>query len=136
MISETSQPWVVSFLLALLQSALSVFLLYFLDQYAWLRNLPILFVSLRWIGIIMIAFAGLLCAIQTNLGKTYGYLVLFETGYSLLALGLMNAGGLNYLAILFVPRLFSYAVLSLALSVLCQESGADVFAFSSQDGFF
>lgn len=136
MISETSQPWVVSFLLALLQSALSVFLLYFLDQYAWLRNLPILFVSLRWIGIIMIAFAGLLCAIQTNLGKTYGYLVLFETGYSLLALGLMNTGGLNYLAMLFVPRLLSYAVLSLALSELWQESGADGLAFSAQEGLF
>jgi NADH:ubiquinone oxidoreductase subunit 2 (subunit N) len=43
MISEKSHPWVVSLLLALTQNALSVFLLHFLDQYAWLRNLPVTF---------------------------------------------------------------------------------------------
>ena len=36
MISEKSHPWALSFLFAILQTALSVFLLQFLDQYAWL----------------------------------------------------------------------------------------------------
>ncbi len=136
MISEKSHPWVVSLLLALTQNALSVFLLHFLDQYAWLRNLPVTFSGLRWIGAIMIAIAGLFSAVQTNLGKSFGYLVLFETGYSLLAIGLAQTGGLNYLAMLIVPRLLSYAMLSLALSALWQNKGAHALNYEVQEGLF
>ncbi|HNW94774.1 MAG TPA: proton-conducting transporter membrane subunit [Anaerolineaceae bacterium] len=136
MISAKSHPWVVSLLLTLLQSALSVFLLHFLDQYAWLRNLPVTFASLRWIGVTMIAIAGLFSAVQTNLGKNFGYLVLYETGYSLLAIGLAQSGGLNYLAMLFIPRVLSYALLSLALSALWEKGNAEALAYKAQEGLF
>ncbi|HOE35068.1 MAG: hypothetical protein GX415_04275 [Chloroflexi bacterium] len=136
MISEKSHPWALSFLLAALQSALSVFLLHFLDQYAWLRNLPVLFSGLRWIGVIMIAVAGLLSAVQNNLGKAFGYLILFETGYSLLAIGLARTGGLNYLAMLFVPRVLSYAVVGLALSALTQHQHPEALDYKAQEGLF
>ncbi|MEL7645171.1 MAG: proton-conducting transporter membrane subunit [Anaerolineaceae bacterium] len=136
MISAKSHPWVVSLLLMLMQSALSVFLLYFLNQYAWLRNLPITFPSLRWIGVIMIAIAGLFSAVQINLGKNFGYLVLYETGYSLLAIGLAQTGGLNYLAMLFIPRMLSYAMISLALSALWERGGANALAYKAQEGLF
>jgi len=136
MISAKSHPWVVSFLLALMQSALSIFFLYFLDQYAWLRNLPITFPSLRWIGVMMIAVAGLFSAVQINLGKNFGYLVLYETGYSLLAIGLAKTGGLNYLAMLFIPRVLSYAIISLALSALWQQESADALAYKGLEGLF
>jgi len=136
MISEKSHPWALSFLFAILQTALSVFLLQFLDQYAWLRNLPMIFSGLRWIGVIMIAVAGLLSAVQTKLGKSFGYLVLYETGYSLLAVGLARTGGLNYLAMLFIPRLLSYAVISLALSALVQDQSPDALLYTNQAGLF
>jgi formate hydrogenlyase subunit 3/multisubunit Na+/H+ antiporter MnhD subunit len=113
-----------------------VFLLHFLDQYAWLRNLPVTFSGLRWIGAIMIAIAGLFSAVQINLGKNFGYLVLFETGYSLMAIGLAQTGGLNYLAMLIVPRLLSYAMLSLALSALWQNKGAHALNYEVQEGLF
>ena len=136
MISEKSHPWALSFLFAILQTALSVFLLQFLDQYAWLRNLPMIFSGLRWIGVIMIAVAGLLSAVQTKLGKSFGYLVLYETGYSLLAVGLARTGGLNYLAMLFIPRLLSYAVISLALSALVKTKAPTLCFTQTRPGYF
>ncbi|MFZ3071510.1 MAG: proton-conducting transporter membrane subunit [Anaerolineaceae bacterium] len=122
MISQTSHPWVVSFLLGAMQTALVVFLLYFLDQYAWLRNLPQLYESLRWVGVVMIMMAGLLSALQTNLSRIFGYLVLAETGYSILAIGLTEQGGLPYMAMLFLPRLLSYWLWAWSLSALKQTA--------------
>jgi formate hydrogenlyase subunit 3/multisubunit Na+/H+ antiporter MnhD subunit len=95
-----------------------------------------IFSGLRWIGVIMIAVAGLLSAVQTKLGKSFGYLVLYETGYSLLAVGLARTGGLNYLAMLFIPRLLSYAVISLALSALVQDQSPDALLYTNQAGLF
>lgn len=120
MISQSSHPWSVSFLFALLQTALSVFLLYFLDQYAWLRNLPQVYISLRWIGVIMITFSGLAMSLQKNLARQYGYLTMLETGYCLLAISLTNEGGLPYLVLAFLPRLLSYFLWGWALSGLRQ----------------
>ena len=120
MISQSSAPWAVSFLLAIMQTALSVFLLTFLDQYAWLRNLPQVYTSLRWLGVIMITFSGLAATLQKNLARHFGYLIIMETGYSLLAISLTLQGGLPYLAMLLLPRVLSYFLWGWALSRIRQ----------------
>ena len=116
MISQSSSPWTVTLLLGLMQTALCVFLLTFLDQYAWLRNLPQVMASIRWVAAIMIAFSGLASALQKHLARQFGYLIMMETGYSLLAVSLAPQGGLSYLALLLLPRVLSYFLWGWALS--------------------
>ena len=136
MISQSSAPWAVSFLLAIMQTALSVFLLTFLDQYAWLRNLPQVYTSLRWLGVIMITFSGLAATLQQNLARHFGYLIIMETGYSLLAISLAPQGGLPYLAMLLLPRVLSYFLWGWALSRIRQLQPEASFELGSLSGLY
>jgi formate hydrogenlyase subunit 3/multisubunit Na+/H+ antiporter MnhD subunit len=136
MISQSSAPWAVSLLLTLMQTALSVFLLIFIDQYAWLRNLPQVYTSLRWVGVIMITFSGLAAALQQNLERQFGYIIMMETGYSLLAISSASQGGLPYLAMLLLPRVLSYFLWSWAVSGIRQLEPDISFEQSSLSGCY
>ena len=136
MISQSSAPWAVSFLLTIMQTALSVFLLTFLDQFAWLRNLPPVYTSLRWLGVIMITFSGLAATLQQNLTRQFGYLIIMETGYSLLAISLAPQGGLPYLAMLLLPRVLSYFLWGWALSRIRQLQPEASFELGSLSGLY
>ena len=136
MISQSSAPWAVSFLLTIMQTALFVFLLTFLDQYAWLRNLPQVYTSLRWVGVIMITFSGLAASLQKNLARQFGYLIMMETGYSLLAISLAFHGGLPYLAMLLLPRVLCYFLWSWSLSGIRQLQPEVSLDQSSLSGIF
>ena len=120
MLSNESHPWVVSMLLSGRQIALLVYLLYFLDRYAWLRNLPNIFTDFRLIGLVMIAVGGISAASQKNFRRLFGYFFLIETGYSLLSIGLAPSGGLTYFALLFIPKFLCYWLWSFSLGVLTE----------------
>jgi len=122
MLGKESHPWVYTFLLGMSQTILVVFLLVFLDRYAWLRGLPGMFQSLSLTGVIMIAVGGVFAAFQKDLRRVFGYVFLAETGYAVLAVGLSQKGGLNDLALLMMPRALGYWLWGYALSNL-QEKG-------------
>ena len=108
MVAQESHPWTVSFLFILMQSSLSIFFIYFLEEYSWLRNLPELWNSLRWAGIAMIVISSVLISFQNNLRRIPAYVYLWEIGYALLAIGFAQHGGLNYLQLIFMPRLLGF----------------------------
>lgn len=108
MISETAHPWVTSFVFTLLPTTIFMLLLSFIDRYAWLRTLPALFPTLKWIGTLMIALGGVFIAFQKNLGKAFGYGVIIENGFFLLAIGLTSQGGLDWVSLLILPRTIAY----------------------------
>ena len=120
MVAEESHPWTVSFLLILMQSSLNIFLLYFLENYAWLRNLPNLWNTFQWAGIFMIVLASILNSFQTKIRRILAYVYLWETGYALLAIGMVKLGGLNYLQLIFVPRLLGFLGLGYNIAKLEQ----------------
>lgn len=111
-------PWPVSFLLNGFQLTLPVLLLIFLDRFAWLRNLSGVFEGIKLFGLLMIAAAGLFASFQRSFRRQTAYMLLAETGYSLLIIGLSPAGGLNNLALILTPRIVSFAFWSYCLSVL------------------
>lgn len=113
-----SPQWSVSFLLTLMQTSLVILLLYFLDSFAWLRNLPQLFPMLRWAGALAIMLAGIMAAFQNNVKRVMAYVYIAETGYSLLAIGLTHQGGLPYLAMMLLPRAAGYLFAGFTLSSL------------------
>lgn len=116
MISQHSHPTVVSFLLFVLPTTILVFGLNFFNRYAFLRTSSEIFNIIRVIGTVMIVFGGFWTAVQDHLKRAFGYSTLVETGFSLLAIGLLSEGGLNWLLMLFPARALGYWLWGYTLS--------------------
>ena len=136
MLSEESHPWTSSFLLTIMQSSLTFFLLKVLNQYGWLRNLPELFLSLKWIGSLCILSAGVIAAFQNNVKRLPAYFFLAETGYMLLAIAFRGIGGLEILRMTLLPRVLSYWALGFSVATLQQAIDKNTLDFDSMRGLF
>ena len=123
MVDEHSNPIVTSFLQFIIPSAVLLFSLNFLNRYTFLRESPGLYPILQTIGVIMIALGGSWTAFQKNLKRAFGFSCLTETGFSLLAIGLANEGGLIWLMLLLPARAMSYWLWGFILSLVEQHAG-------------
>jgi len=131
LIEETS-PFVVGFLLWLLPTMATIFGMGFLDRYAWLRTSSQLPQALQTAGLIMVVTGGLWAAFQRSLGRIMAYAAIAETGFVLLALGLIPGVGVEITFLLLIPRGLSLALWALSLSIL--GSGKEPLDFSSVQG--
>jgi len=122
MLSEESHPYVVAFLLFMLQGVVSLFGIGFLERYVWLRESQGLFNLLRVIGVLMVLVGGWWAAIDRHLGRGMGYAVVMETGWSLLAIGLASTTGVLVYFWLMIPRAVSYVLWAVSLSRLRLEA--------------
>jgi NADH:ubiquinone oxidoreductase subunit 2 (subunit N) len=136
MLADESHPWVFSFIFLMQQSSLWFLLLEFLDQFAWLRNLNGIFSVMQWAGVLTLLAGGVLLSLQTRINRVMAYLILIETGYSVLAIGLINQGGGNALALSFIPRVLAYWQWSYTLSSVQQIAPEIDGSFSSLSGLF
>lgn len=118
LLAGESHPYVVGFLLSLLPTVVFSLLLNFLDSYAFLRNSTLLFQGLQLAGTIMVATAGIWAAFQRDLTRLFGYAVILETGFALLALSLHSNSGLAFYAGGFFPRMLGLGLWALAMSVM------------------
>lgn len=80
----------------------------------------------------MMVVGGVLVAIQDNLGKAFGYAVIIETGYSLLAIALNPQGGLTWFSLLLIPRVLAYWLWAFSLGKI-KENFKDL-SFGSLSG--
>jgi NADH-quinone oxidoreductase subunit N len=87
---DEANPFGLSFVSVVLQSAGLLFLLHFLDAYQWLRESAILHEGIRLAGIIMAVLGGMWTMAQRSIGKLMAYAILADLGITLLAVG---AGG-------------------------------------------
>ncbi len=124
LLTEESTPLTIGFILWIFPTVALFFGAGFLDHYTWLRDAPTLGYVLKTVGLIMIISGGLLSAFQQHLGRILGYAVILEIGYSLLTLSIGGTQGLNLFYILFIPRILSLLVWTLALSILKEHSPA------------
>ncbi|HVN53424.1 MAG TPA: proton-conducting transporter membrane subunit [Anaerolineaceae bacterium] len=124
LLTEKAQPYVAGFVLSVLPTVVLLFGLNFLDRYAWIRDSANLYVGLRLIGALMVVTGGLWAAFQNHLGRMFGYGVIVETGFSLLAISLTRQGGLALFALLLLPRLLGFAVWTLCLAIAEHETGS------------
>jgi NADH-quinone oxidoreductase subunit N len=118
LLSEEVHPFILGYVLWILPTVTLFFAMGFLEHYSWLRDAAVLGSVLRLAGILMVVSGGILAAFQRHLGRMMGYAIIFETGFSLLALSLVNKTGINIFLLLLVPRALCLAVWSLSLSVL------------------
>ena len=136
MLAEKSHPWVFSFVFLMQQSSLWIFLLKFLDEFAWLRNLNGIFTIFQWAGVLTLLAGGVLASLQNRVNRILAYLVLIETGYSLLAIGLISQGGGEALALSFLPRALAYWQWAYTLSSVQQIAPEIDGSFPSLRGLF
>lgn len=118
MVAEEIPAMTSGFIFSVLPLAILLFLLDFLNSYAWLRNYPIVFPALRWLGTIMVLASGLWAFFQTEVKRLYGFMVLFMTGTALLTISLNSKTGMALFAYSLLPRLTSIALLSLCLAII------------------
>ncbi len=118
MLLEETPPFVVGFLLWLLPTFTAIFGAGFIDRYSWLRSSPQLTTALQFAGALMIVTGGLWAAFQTHLGRIMAYGAIAETGFSLLALSLDLKLGISILFLLLPAKALTFAVWSLALTVI------------------
>lgn len=136
MLAEKAHPWVFSFIFLMHQSILALFLLKVLDQYAWLRNLSGTFPLLQWAGVLTLLVGGVLAALQNKVNRILAYVVLTETGYSILAIGLVGQGGGEALALGILPRALAYWQWAYTLSSIQQIAPEVDGSFTSMRGLF
>lgn len=117
MMTET-HPFPAGFVLGLLQTAILLLGLDFINAIGFLRSAPALFDVLRVSGVVMVLTAGIWAAFQVNLARLFGYAVIFETGFALLAMSLNTTAGWNMFAAAFLPRLLALLVMAFALASL------------------
>lgn len=122
LLGEESSPYLTGFVFWVFPTFALLFGAGFIDRYAWIRTAPQLPSILSTVGALMVAGGGLLAAIQNNLGRILGYAVLVETGFSLLALSLLEAQGIELFFLLFVPRLIAMGLLALGLETLKKDA--------------
>lgn len=121
LLSEQSHPYITGFILLMFPTVDLLLCLRFLDQFGWLRAMPSLSEILMLVGVIMVASAGIWSAFQRDLSRLFGYAVIVETGFSVLAISLANRVGSELFASMFLPRLIALSLWALALSVILQQ---------------
>ena len=124
MVSQHAHPLAVSHLMFLLPSTVFVFSLNFLDRYIFLRTLQNLGGTLSFIGALMIFLGGLWAAIQDDLKRAFGYTILTETGFTLLALSLFSQGGFKWMLLLFPGRALGFWLWGYTMSLIEKHNGS------------
>lgn len=119
-ISQNSHPMVVSYLLFILPTTVFLFGLYFFNRYAFLRTSQEVYETVGAIGTLMILLGGGWTAVQNNLKRAFGFVVMMETGFSLLAFSLSGQGGLVWMMLLFPARGLAFWLWGFALSLMDQ----------------
>lgn len=133
MMSQYSHPTVVSFLMFIMPTTILVFGLNFIDRYTFLRISQDLYEILRIMGALMIVLGGAWTAIQDNLKRVFGFSVLTETGFSILAVGLSAQGGLNWMLLLFPVRALGFWLWGFTLALIETKIGS--LEFNAIKGF-
>jgi hypothetical protein len=124
---EENAPYHVGFVLLVLSAADLLLGLNFLARYNLLNTSLNVLATLRVVGVLMIGTAGIWSIFQTNLLRLFGYAVIVETGFSLLALSLYNQIGRDLFASMFLPRLIGLGLWSLALAILLPKAPSAYF---------
>jgi NADH-quinone oxidoreductase subunit N len=117
MIAGDGEPRVSGFIFSILPLPVLFFLLSFMNSYAWLREYPLLFPVLRWLGAFMVLFGGLWTFFQKDLRQIYGYLIIAMNGLALLAIGIKGSSGISLFTYFFLPRFLSIFLFSISITI-------------------
>jgi len=117
MVTET-HPFPAGFVLSLITTSILLLGLDFINATGFLRSSAMLFDALRIVGGLMVVTGGIWAAFQVNLSRLFGYAVIFETGFALMAMSLNTLSGWLLFAAAILPRLLGLLIFAFSLSIL------------------
>jgi len=117
-LSSESNPYIAGFLLSTLPPVFLLIILKYLNGLAWLKEAAFLTPTLQAVGAVMIVTGGVWAAFQTNLKKLFGFLVIIESGFSLLCISLQNQQGNELFYLSLIPHLLSLGIFAYTLTSL------------------
>lgn len=126
MVAEESEPFVTAFVLFFFPGMISLFGLSFLDRFVWLRESDVTLGVIQVVGIIMVVGGGLWAASANHLGKMFGFNVVVEIGFTLLAISLASRIGILLFFWLFFSKAFPYIFWSVGLSLIAKKNNGDL----------
>jgi NADH-quinone oxidoreductase subunit N len=127
LLAEQTFPYVSGFIFFALPTVSLVLGQDFLTNFAWIRNSPGMFQVIGQVGLLMIVTAGAWAAFQNDLARVFGYAVIVEGGFSLLATSLVGVEGRQLFTSMFLPRMLSIGLWALCLSIIRSEVGSTRF---------
>ena len=116
LLADETSPYLAGFLFSLLPTVVLFLALDFLNGFTWLRGNEALYDILQLTGVIMVVTGGFVAAFQQDLSRLFGYAVIAESGFALLALSTNSLDGMQVFATAFLPRLLTLGLLALALT--------------------
>jgi len=116
-LSEETHSYIAGFLLSILPVVFILIMLNFLNGIIWLKDASFLVPVLRVVGVVMVVSGGLGAAIQKDLRRLFGFAVIFESGFAILAISLQNSIGNQSFYISFIPRIIQLGLLALSLTI-------------------
>jgi NADH-quinone oxidoreductase subunit N len=127
LLSEQSHPYISGFVFLVFLTVNMMLGLNFLERFAWLQSNPAVYPGIRVVGVLMVGTAGAWAIFQKDLARLFGYAVIVETGFSLLAVSLSNLLGAQLFVSMFLPRTIAFGLWALALSILQHKAGSTRF---------
>jgi NADH:ubiquinone oxidoreductase subunit 2 (subunit N) len=132
MLSKETHPYPFAFFAVLLSSFGGLFILGFLERYAWLRENAMVFQLLVFSGTLTLVLASLWAVTTQNLGGIFAFVNMAGLGVGLQTLGLGGGEGTQLFFALLFPRLLAFWMMAVVISqVLRMASGLDLNGISS-----
>ncbi len=130
MLAGETYPLLAGFVFSIFPLVVFNNLLDYLNAYGWLWNNEMLTSALQISGVLMAASAGLWAAFEKNLARIIGYALIFENGFSLLAISAARDSDLKLFAFLILPRMVGFLFWSLTLSLLEETNSLELDALN------
>jgi NADH-quinone oxidoreductase subunit N len=124
---QETQPYSAAFVIFFITQAALFFARGIILQYPWVNQSADLWPVLRGAGLFIITINGVWLAFQRDLGRIFGFMLLAETGYSLLTLGLLQNGTSAIFIALLITRMLAAAIWAYSLAQLYQKHGSLAF---------
>lgn len=116
MVSRESDPFIAGFILSLLPTVILFQAVNLINSFNWLRESQIIFTILKISGVLMVATGGIWSAFQRDLRRLFAFGIIFETGFSLLAISLQNRVGMEYFILAMLPRMVALLLWSYTMA--------------------
>ncbi len=116
LVADEAQPYASGFIFSTLPVMILIILLDFINGLAIIRESGLFFQALEFCGVLMIVTGGIWAAFQKNLTRLVGYIVIMETGFFLIAIGMRTEESIAYFALAIIPRLIALGLIALGLT--------------------
>ncbi|HEY59280.1 MAG TPA: hypothetical protein G4N92_01125 [Anaerolineae bacterium] len=118
MLIENVRPYSVGFVLSYLSFVGIIMLLEFLNRFTWLREFIVVYPALRYLGVLMIVFAGFWSLFQKNLERIFAYALIYASGSSLINIGCIPDNGIYAYAARVLPNFLGILLISWSMQLL------------------